>query len=309
MAKPVTLPVTDPETLPVTLPCTFPVTVPDTFPVTLPENPPAVITPVLAKTVTPLTIDWPIPTVTWAEVVGTTVIAWAVAAEATLTWVLPEVIAIPTTLPVTLPETPPVTDPDTEPVTLPDTVPVTLPETVPVTFPENPPAEITPVLAKTVTPLTIDWPIPTVTWAEVVGTTVIEWAVAAEAMLTWVLPAVIAIPTTFPVRLPETLPRIAELNVFAPAIVWVPVVMTPLAVALASGKLNVWVDVAEEIAKSVPVVPVWKDWDAAVRVLRVVIPPAGAPVWSSSQDNVTTPPEGADADKTCPAVGVSIGRV
>ena len=41
------------------------------------------------------------------------------------------------------------------------------------------------------------------------------------------LPAVIAIPTTFPVTLPdtlpvtlpETLPTIAELNVFAPAIV------------------------------------------------------------------------------------------
>jgi hypothetical protein len=38
----------------------------------------------------------------------------------------------------------------------------------------------------------------------------------------------------------------------------VPVVTSPLAVALASGKLNVCVDVTEEIAKSVPDVPVAK---------------------------------------------------
>lgn len=45
-------------------------------------------------------------------------------------------------------------------------------------------------------------------------------------------------------------------NVFAPAIVWVLVVITPLAVADASGKLKVCVVPDEEMAKLVPEVPV-----------------------------------------------------
>ena len=47
------------------------------------------------------------------------------------------------------------------------------------------------------------------------------------------------------------------MNVFAPAIVWEPVVISPLAVALAFGRLKTDVPavVAESIAKSVPAVP------------------------------------------------------
>ena len=48
----------------------------------------------------------------------------------------------------------------------------------------------------------------------------------------------------------------AVLKVLAPAIVCEPVVITPLAVALASGKLNVWEVPLDTIAKSVPLVPV-----------------------------------------------------
>ena len=105
------------------------------------------------------------------------------------------------------------------------------------------------------------------------------------------------------------MPIIEDENVLEPAIVCAPVVITPLAVALASGKLNVCVEVAEEIPKSFPAVPVWNDCVAAVRPLSCVIPPAGAPVWSSSHDKVTTPEDGADAERTCPAVGVSIGKI
>lgn len=50
----------------------------------------------------------------------------------------------------------------------------------------------------------------------------------------------------------------AELKVFAPAKVCVPVEITPLALEPASGRLNVWVFVADDIAKSVPDVPVAK---------------------------------------------------
>lgn len=101
----------------------------------------------------------------------------------------------------------------------------------------------------------------------------------------------------------------AELNVLAPEKVCVLVETTPLALEPASGRLNVCVEVAEDIAKSFPDVPVAKDCEAAVKVFSVVIPPAGAPVWSSSQDNVTLSPEIAEAAKTCPAVGVSIGSI
>lgn len=54
--------------------------------------------------------------------------------------------------------------------------------------------------------------------------------------------------------------------------------ITPLAEELASGKLNVCVDVTEEIAKSVPEVPVAKDCEAAPKPFSDVMPPAGAPV-------------------------------
>ena len=69
------------------------------------------------------------------------------------------------------------------------------------------------------------------------------------------------------------------------------------------------VAVVEDIPKSTPAVPVWNDCVAAVRPLSCVIPPAGAPVWSSSHDKVTTPEDGAEAERTCPAVGVSIGKM
>jgi hypothetical protein len=52
--------------------------------------------------------------------------------------------------------------------------------------------------------------------------------------------------------------------------------MSQRLVAEASGILKVWVEVAEEILKSVPVVPTAKVWLAVVRVLRVLIQaPAG----------------------------------
>ena len=55
------------------------------------------------------------------------------------------------------------------------------------------------------------------------------------------------------VKFPE---NVAEFeNVFAPAIVCVPVVTNPRAVALASGKLNVCILPELTILKSVPVVP------------------------------------------------------
>ena len=72
----------------------------------------------------------------------------------------------------------------------------------------------------------------------------------------------------------------------------------PLAEEPASGILKVCVDVTDDMLKSEPDVPVEKDCEAAVNVFSVVIPPAGAPVWSSSHDKVTMLPEIADAAKT-----------
>ena len=62
------------------------------------------------------------------------------------------------------------------------------------------------------------------------------------------------------------------LNVFAPAIVCVPVVITPLFAALASGKLNVCVLPVELIAKSVPEVPVAKFCTCACKPFNAVNP-------------------------------------
>ena len=63
----------------------------------------------------------------------------------------------------------------------------------------------------------------------------------------------------------------AEEKVLAPAMVWAPVVTTPLAVAEASGILNVWVEPEEEILKSVPVLPVANVWVVAVRPFKLVM--------------------------------------
>jgi len=65
----------------------------------------------------------------------------------------------------------------------------------------------------------------------------------------------------------------AEENVLAPAMVWAPVFTAPLAVAEASGILNVWVVPVEEILKSVPDVPVAKVCVAPVSPLRLVMAP------------------------------------
>ena len=60
-----------------------------------------------------------------------------------------------------------------------------------------------------------------------------------------------------PVLVPDKLlAEMAPEKVFAPAKVWVPVVTTPRAVALALGKLKVCVVPELSMAKSVPVVPV-----------------------------------------------------
>ena len=63
------------------------------------------------------------------------------------------------------------------------------------------------------------------------------------------------------------------LNVFTPAIVCVPVVTSPRAVALASGMLKVCVVPVEEIAKSVPAVPTANVCVAPVSALSELIPP------------------------------------
>ena len=60
-------------------------------------------------------------------------------------------------------------------------------------------------------------------------------------------------------------------NVFAPAMVWAPVVTRPLADAPASGILKVWVVLADEILKSVPLVPVAKVCVLAVNPFRLVM--------------------------------------
>lgn len=65
----------------------------------------------------------------------------------------------------------------------------------------------------------------------------------------------------------------ADENVFPPASVWAPVVTTPRAVALASGRLKVCVDVADAMLKSVPVVPTANVCVVAVSVFSVEIPP------------------------------------
>ena len=62
------------------------------------------------------------------------------------------------------------------------------------------------------------------------------------------------------------------LNVFAPAIVCVPVVTKPLAVADASGMLNVCVVLLEEILKSVPEVPVANVCVVPVNPFKLVMP-------------------------------------
>ena len=65
----------------------------------------------------------------------------------------------------------------------------------------------------------------------------------------------------------------AEEKVFAPAIVWATVVTRPLAVAEASGILNVWTVPVLEILKSVPVVAVPNVWVVVVRPFKLVIAP------------------------------------
>ena len=62
-----------------------------------------------------------------------------------------------------------------------------------------------------------------------------------------------------------------EENVFAPAKVWVPVVISPLAAAPASGMLKVCVVPDEEIAKSVPEMPAAKVWVEPVNPFKLLI--------------------------------------
>lgn len=67
-------------------------------------------------------------------------------------------------------------------------------------------------------------------------------------------------------------------KVFAPAKVCAPVETRPRAEPDAFGMLNVWADPLEEIAKSLPDVPVAKVWVVPVSVLSVVMPlPAPPP--------------------------------
>jgi hypothetical protein len=75
------------------------------------------------------------------------------------------------------------------------------------------------------------------------------------------VPVVTVELTPIPTVPVETIPAKAVnelVTVFAPAKVCVPVVITPLAVALASGKLNVCVSTELAILKSVPVLPTAK---------------------------------------------------
>ena len=62
-------------------------------------------------------------------------------------------------------------------------------------------------------------------------------------------------------------------NVFAPAKVWAPVVTNPLALAPASGILNVWAVPLLAIPKSVPLLATAKVWDSTVNPFRVLGPP------------------------------------
>ena len=98
-----------------------------------------------------------------------------------------------------------------------------------------------------------------------------------------VLPALVASPVVVPIvlavckavavpALPVILAVTLLLKVFAPAIVCVPVVITPLFAALASGKLNVCVLPVELIAKSVPEVPVAKFCTCACKPFNAVNP-------------------------------------
>ena len=105
-----------------------------------------------------------------------------------------------------------------------------------------------------------------------------------DGLATYKLPPIPTPPETFSapvdvdVEAVASVTETAELKVLAPANVCVPVETTPLALDPASGMLKVCVDTADDILKSEPEVPVEKDCEAAVKVLSVVIPPAGAPV-------------------------------
>ena len=63
----------------------------------------------------------------------------------------------------------------------------------------------------------------------------------------------------------------ADEKVLLPAMVCAPVVTRPLAVAEASGILNVWAEPEDEIAKSVPVVPVAKVWVLLVKPFKLLM--------------------------------------
>ena len=63
----------------------------------------------------------------------------------------------------------------------------------------------------------------------------------------------------------------ADEKVLLPAMVCAPVVITPLAVAEASGILNVWAEPEDEILKSVPVVPVANVWVLPVNPFKLVM--------------------------------------
>jgi hypothetical protein len=104
-----------------------------------------------------------------------------------------------------------------------------------------------------------------------------------KPMLVFAVPVVLAAKAEVPnlvlfVRFPPPLPMLTKLKdaslekVFAPAIVCVPVVTNPLAVAEALGILNVCVDPALLILKSVPVVPVAKFCTCAVNPFKAVKP-------------------------------------
>ena len=82
---------------------------------------------------------------------------------------------------------------------------------------------------------------------------------------------------------PSMLPEIVLENVFVPAIVCVPVVISPLLLDDASGMLNVCVLVEDEILKSVPDVPVANVCVDAVKLLSDAIAP-------STDDEIVTSP-------------------